>query len=274
MAAGGATGWTCRGPEAVDLGEFERREREAPGPSPPGPDGRVADRYAFVLALFTPGEFRLPDLKLPYVDRAGREFAVTAPGGVVRCRSVLANESEVGLKPPPEPVPVIVEDRTLVYAGGALGLVLVTALLAFVAARIWQGRQRVVPPPPAVPAEVIARGRLETLRGRDLPGQGLVKEFYLELSHILREYFGNRYRTNALEMTSTELLEFLTDARLGGVPRETVTSFLDESDLVKFAKARPSEQEIEEIFRVAYEIVERTTPREPAPTPAGGEGAP
>ena len=259
-----------RMPEGLDLGVFEVVERQALATGPPGPDGRVAERLVLVLALFEPGEHRLPDLELPYVDPSGQEFRVHAPGGVVRCRSVLANVSQVELKPPSGPVPVIVEDRTLLYVAGALGLVLITALVAFVVARLLQRRERQEPPVPQIPPEVIARGRLQTLRAEDLPGRGLVKEFFLELSHILREYFGNRFRIGALEMTSEELLGYIDDDDL----RRTVEPFLDGSDLVKFAKARPDAEESEAYLKTAELIVDVTTPRaEPAPAPGEGDAA-
>ena len=244
-------------PEGVDLGAFDVVDREAAAAGPPSPDGRVVERIAFVLALFEPGEHRLPDLVLPYVDPSGREHRVTAPGGVVRCRSVLANVSEAELKPAPQPVPVVVEDRTLLYAGGVLGLLLLTALVAFLTARLVRRREGTAPAAPPIPAEVIARGRLQTLRGEDLPGRGLVKEFFLELSHILREYFGNRYRIGALEMTTEELLACFPDEAL----RRTIEPFLDGSDLVKFAKARPTADESEAYLKTAELIVDVTTPR-------------
>jgi hypothetical protein len=206
---------------------------------------------------------------LPYLDANGRERTVKATGGVVKCTSVLANLNQPDLLPPPGPVRVIVEDKTLLWVGLVLALLLLTAAVALATARFLRGRDRIVVAAPVVPAEVIARGRLQTLRAKDLAGRGLVKEFYLELSHILREYFGNRYAVNALEMTTTEALDFLTEERLMGIPRDVVAGFLDESDLVKFARYAPTEEETAEVFRVAEEIVACTTPAEPDPMPEG-----
>lgn len=263
-----------RMPDALDFGKAELIERQPVDTSVPDDAGNVIDRHAFKLAIFEPGRHVIGDFDLPYVDLQGREFTVPAKGGVVACKSVLANETAPELRPPPGPVKLIVEDRRPLYAGGALGIALLAGLIAFGFGRYMRGRAPLPPPPPPVPAEVIALGRLQSLRARNLPRQGLVKEFYLELSHILREYFGNRFDMNALEMTTPELLAELTDARLRGVRRSVVERFLGESDLVKFAKHLPNDEEVADVFLAAEDMVHRTTPRPaPAATPSGQSGA-
>ncbi len=256
-------------PDSPDFGKAELVERHALAKDPPSQDGQITERYAFTLAFFEPGRHSIPDLELPYVDLRGREFQVRADGGVVACKSVLANEAAPELKAPPGPRPLIVEDRRPLYAAGVLGVALTAALLAFLVGRFMRGRAPAEPPPPPIPAEVIALGRLQALRARNLPRQGMVKEFYLELSHILREYFGNRFSVAALEMTTEELLVHLTDVRLRGVRRSTVERFLGDSDLVKFAKYVPTDEEVAEIFLSAEDIVHRTTPRAASPPPDG-----
>jgi hypothetical protein len=64
------------------------------------------------------------------------------------------------------------------------------------------------------------------------------RPFYFALAEIVRSYLGGRYGFDALDMTTTELLDELSRraAHLtvegGEVPR-----FLSDTDLVKFAKA-------------------------------------
>lgn len=262
-----------RMPDALDFGKAELIHRHAMDSALPDEQGKVVDRYAFTLALFEPGRHVIGDFDLPYVDVQGREFSVPAKGGVVACKSVLANETAPELRPPPGPVPLIIEDRRPLYAAGILGIALLAGLIAFGFGRYMKGRAPAEPPPPPIPAEIIALGRLQALRVRNLPRQGLVKEFYLELSHILREYFGNRFDINALEMTTPELLEHLTEARLRGVRREVVERFMGESDLVKFAKYLPTDEEVADVFLAAEDIVHRTTVRAPSPASQAANAA-
>jgi len=68
---------------------------------------------------------------------------------------------------------------------------------------------------------------------------GRFKDFYTELSDLLREYLGGRFLIQAPEMTTRELavrLEYL------GLPdgfRLETNVILEESDMVKFAKFKP-----------------------------------
>jgi hypothetical protein len=255
-------------PDSLDFGKVELIERHAmQGGQADNNGASVTDRYGFTLAVFEPGRHAIPNFELPYVDVQGREYTVPAKGGVVICNSVLANVAEPQLKPPPGPTPLILEDRRPLYAAGVLGVVIFAGLVAFGMGRFLGGRAPEEPPPPPIPAEVIALGRLQTLRARNLPRQGLVKEFYLELSHILREYFGNRFQIPALEMTTGELLGHLTEARLHGVRKAVIERFLGESDLVKFAKYLPTDEEVADVFLAAEDIVFRTTPRRATPSP-------
>jgi len=61
-----------------------------------------------------------------------------------------------------------------------------------------------------------------------------------------------------MEMTTTEVLEGLSTAEVSEDNFNLFQLFLDQSDLVKFAKHIPSEDENEAILNMAYEIVNRT----------------
>ena len=56
------------------------------------------------------------------------------------------------------------------------------------------------------PAHVIAYEELSKIRAQDLPGKGLVKEYYFCLSDIVRRYLEGRFSYRAPEMTTEEFL--------------------------------------------------------------------
>ena len=93
------------------------------------------------------------------------------------------------------------------------------------------------PPPPPLPPEVAFEQGLAALRARELPEKGLVKEYYAELSLLLRRYLEDRFRFPAVEETRTEVM-----AGIEHVPgiteqeRRELFSWLSEGDLVKFAR--------------------------------------
>ena len=79
-----------------------------------------------------------------------------------------------------------------------------------------------------------------------------------ELSGILREYLGARYRILALDMTSTELLAALAHVDLRQVTLDEMKQFADESDLLKFAGVAGTPEELAQLHAFVRSVVERT----------------
>lgn len=79
-----------------------------------------------------------------------------------------------------------------------------------------------------------------------------VKEFYSELTEIVRVYIEKELQIPALEQTSDELVETLSDfntAETIDTDKGTIAklrALLQEADLVKFAKSKPLANEIEQ----------------------------
>jgi hypothetical protein len=111
----------------------------------------------------------------------------------------------------------------------------------------------------AEPAHIIAFRELEKLKEDQLWQKGEVKNYYTRLTEILREYLGNRYGVNSMEMTTSETLEALT--KTGFKKDESYTllkTILNGSDLVKFAKYKPDPAENEEHFSNSWKFVDNT----------------
>lgn len=105
----------------------------------------------------------------------------------------------------------------------------------------------------------IAYEALRLLKKRNLPGAGLVKEYYFEISKIARTYIENRFLLKAPEMTTEEFLYSLKDSdALTITQKSIVKEFLNQCDLVKFAKYGPSAEEIEASFNTTKKLVDET----------------
>jgi len=109
----------------------------------------------------------------------------------------------------------------------------------------------------------IAYERLERLRQRNLPAQGHVKEYFIELSDIVRRYVEGRFSIDAPEMTTEEFLGSLRQSdQLSNVHKNLLKEFLNCSDMVKFAQYGPSVEEIDNGFISAKKFVDETRPVE------------
>lgn len=105
----------------------------------------------------------------------------------------------------------------------------------------------------------IALERLDVLKEKDFLSRGLVKEYYFELSLIVRYYLEDRFLIRAPEMTFEEFLVSMKSARqLTDSQKELLRKFLQDSDMVKFAKYGPKSEEIKHAFDSAVELIENT----------------
>ncbi len=111
---------------------------------------------------------------------------------------------------------------------------------------------------PKKPADELAYERLEKLKGMGLIEKGDVKQHYIILSEIIRKYMESRYGIMVLDMTTYELYQQLR--MIGADKKHTgvIKDFLDECDMVKFAKYIPGEKTINENFEQAKTIVDIT----------------
>lgn len=120
-----------------------------------------------------------------------------------------------------------------------------------------QPREKVVIIPPEQ-AHVVALRELKALEGSGYLEQGAFKTFYSELTAILRKYFENRFLIDALEMTTTEVLQALKIDILTPGALQDAQAILEQGDLVKFAKFIPTSSEAKKALNLAFELVEET----------------
>ncbi len=114
--------------------------------------------------------------------------------------------------------------------------------------------------PPLPPWEKAMR-QLEELGVKDLPGQGLWRDYYFALSTILRHYIEERFAIKAAEMTTEEFLQKVkNEGVLSSDQKNTLRDFMNIADMVKFAKHSPMRDEAQQSFDLVLRFVKETTP--------------
>ncbi|MDP5092296.1 MAG: hypothetical protein NWQ17_03250 [Polaribacter sp.] len=109
--------------------------------------------------------------------------------------------------------------------------------------------------------------KLNELDGKLLWQNNQVKEYYSELTEIVRNYIERELQVPALEKTTDEIIGMLRDfhdANTIQTSKETIKKLkelLQEADLVKFAKSKPIAIEIEEDRKDAQEIISNLKPK-------------
>jgi hypothetical protein len=135
-------------------------------------------------------------------------------------------------------------------------------------------KQQPVAPPvkPSLPGYIIALNKLTELSGKKLWQQGEVKQYYSELSDIIRDYLENRYRVKTQESTTDEIFAALKHKRIVSRNRELLRQILQLADLVKFAKENPLPADNEQSMDNAVDFVSNTKQDvEPALNIEGGD---
>ncbi|NQV53253.1 MAG: hypothetical protein HQ500_08710 [Flavobacteriales bacterium] len=116
---------------------------------------------------------------------------------------------------------------------------------------------------PTRPAHEIALERLEHMRKEELWQQGKIKEYYSELTDILREFIELRFAIPALEQTTDEIVTAMKRfPDFSDEERTTIQRLLFLADLVKFAKEKPVGQENEGHFITVNRFVKAFIPQE------------
>lgn len=111
---------------------------------------------------------------------------------------------------------------------------------------------------PKVPAHIIALEKLEKLKQEKLWQEGKLKLYHITISEIIREYIENRFKIQALEQTTEEILFGFRNVSIDEESKNKLKQVLILSDLVKFAKEQPLPNENELSWTNAYDFVKGT----------------
>ena len=134
---------------------------------------------------------------------------------------------------------------------GILIGVVVLALILFLRSRKKEPLRE-----PELPPEVIASMELDRLILEDLPRQGRVKEFYLRLTGIVRQYIEGTTGLRAPEQTTEEFLrEVRHNDRFDGRHANRLQDFLEAADMVKYAAQQPDKDNISQSVERAKEFI-------------------
>lgn len=162
--------------------------------------------------------------------------------------------------------------RAVIY--GSIG-VLAGAILAWLVARWLRRPKPVPPPPPPRPPWEVAFEKLDEVRHAGLLATHRYSEYYDRVGDAVRQYFGARYGFDGLECTTAEMMKQLGRAAVTGVTMPEIATFLEQCDLVKFARMTPTPDDCQKALEGAEILVRSTMPPAPSTaTPSAPKGAP
>lgn len=215
--------------------------------------------YEYLITSFDSGFYVIPQQKFKIrLNEFSDSILTDELFLIVNTFQIDSIQGIVDIKPPKE-APLTFREA-LPWIGLAVGILAILVLL------IWwykKYRNRIKPVLPAyerkIPAHTLALDSLEDLKKKKLWQQGKVKEYHSELTDILRRYLEQRFRVQALEQTSEEILAaFQAVHHLNYQQQEHLKEVLILADLVKFAKLEPQADQNEKSFSLVWDLVLQT----------------
>jgi hypothetical protein len=253
-------------PVATSLGDWTVRSSKRL-PSSKLPDGNFEDGLELQLAAYKTGDVEVPALNVEAVKASGEKEVLASEPVKVAVQSVLTGRQDTlkDLKPQAE-LEADYKPFLFLLAALASALYLVYRFVRFLKNR----KKAPVPKPERIrSAEEVAHEAIERLLARKLVEQGQLKQFYLELSEIIKRFLGSKLGVHSLERTTEE---FTRDLRAVSVPSaqyRMIREFLEDCDLVKFAKYRPGAEEVEQIIARSRSMIDGMTKESLKPQEVG-----
>ncbi len=218
-------------------------------------DGLKKTETLFTLTSFRLGKHMISTQLISY-QIGDKTFSTPFPSIVLNVESALTNSpSELADIKPIHPLP----GRIPSWVWVVLGTAVVAFLIGLISSKLWKHRTVIIPRAPPIPPHILAFKALEKLKSKGLLEKNECNPFYTELSLILRTYLDGRFKLNAPDETTEEIVEEMsTSPELNGSQRNILQEFMRQADLVKFAKGHPDRITMEAAFSTTQHFVEET----------------
>lgn len=223
-------------------------------------NGRIELAYDYTIQAFDPGTVTLPPFKYAVGDDTVASEVVTLKVLEVDLDSLTdINPLESVVSVPSRWYDFIPDWWIWVFIVIAAAGVIACAMLLF-----RKKKGLITRPVKVTPPYDLAVMRLNDLQAKKLPQSGRDKEYYTELTEILRQYLEGRFDINAMEMSSTQIIDTLRHNKETRPGSDLMKQILEIADFVKFAKVRPLPDDNIKAFNSAVKFVEDSKPLPPA----------
>lgn len=220
---------------------------------------KIFQHQQIIVSVYDSGYFALPGFKF-ILDNDTAHPLFTNPL-LLEVHTVPTDSSDTKLKDIKPPLDEKFNWKWYlgyVYWGGS-GLLVVIAIIIITLYYARKKNQVVMEPEkPRVPPHITALAALEKIKAEMMWKDGHVKEYYSAISEAIRAYIEDRFGVNALESTTDEIMTAFRTQVVDKESKEKLQQLLMLSDLVKFAKMFPIEDEHNFTLQNAFDFVNGT----------------
>lgn len=219
-----------------------------------------------IIVPFETGHLKTPNYVVSWITDKGTTESVTAPQFDVNINSVLDGKTTESMQLKNIKSPVTLPfPLTYLVSFWILLAIIIALVFAVIFRRIFKKIREIYSPREP---HLEALFQLEQIQKEHLIEHKKYKEYYTKISFVIRHYIGAAYNIDSEEKTSYELLELLKDKQQEELmvhktkfqeAIDKITKLLNESDMVKFAKATPDITMSKRSMDAASEIVNLTS---------------
>ena len=213
-------------------------------------------RKWYELNSYNTGAYTIPPAVIQYRTKGAKKWKKIKSNALgIYIKSVLKNSKNTAdIRAIASPLEL--KDRIGLYILVAVIVLLVLSAIVFIVLKSRKKKRHFTP---ALPAHEIAYQALRELQSKNYLKRGEVKNYYIELSNIVRKYIEDRFNLRAPEMTTEEFLNAAgNNEAFSSEQRKLLSDFLSHCDLVKFAKYLPQQKEAELSFESAKRLIDQT----------------
>lgn len=216
-------------------------------------------RQRLLITGFDSGIFKIPAFTFAVIPNGGTPYTMQTDSFSLLVQSVAVDTTK-SFKPIKGIL--LVKSTWMDYLLYIVGAVILVGLTIFIVLYFVKNK-KVAAPKPQGKVETLTEVTLRLLaelEAKQLWQKKQIKEYYVELTDIVRNYIEARFHTPALELTTDELL-YKAQLHKELMPYHGMLSaILYTADLAKFAKAQPMPQEHVDAMEQAKEFVSRSKP--------------
>ncbi len=221
--------------------------------------GFITYKQKLLVTGFDSGLFNIPPFQFAVIPNNGAATVLTTDSFQLLVQTVAVDTTKA-FKPIKSII--FVKFNWLDYLWYIIAAIVLVVLTAIGVVYYMKHKKPVVKEPkqPKIPLQDQVLAKLTELEAKELWQKNQVKEYYSELTDIVRGYIEERFKTPALELTTDDLLYKAKLHRELQQYVNVLTVILQTADLAKFAKWQPLPQEHFDAMENAKKFVDSSRP--------------
>jgi hypothetical protein len=225
-------------------------------------DGVKSSTFGYVISFYDSASVTIPPIAVRYKVEGNDEEKVVLSNPVTFIVHTLQVEQQADIKDVKEPLTIPLDWKFILLIVLIASIILAAGFYFYRRYKRKKAEQPIKKKIIKTPAHVRALTALDNLENEKLWQKGKVKEYHSNITGIIRGYFEERFNLPALELTTSEQMQQLKRVPSAENILNITNEFLNNADLVKFAKFIPLPSVNEVMMKQAKEIVNTTIPKE------------